>query len=191
MAERPKVVFVLGGPGAGKGTQCANIVKEFGWCHLSAGDLLREERASGSADAELINSYIKNGKIVPVEITVKLLLVAMKKSETRKFLIDGFPRSLNNYEGWVTVVGDEADVAFCLNFDCPEAELERRLMERGKSSGRDDDNIESIRKRFHTFESETKPVMEIFEASGKLKVISSVQSIEEVWGATKSLFAGL
>ena len=53
---RMQVVFVLGGPGAGKGTQCANIVKEFGWCHLSAGDLLREERASGSADAELINS---------------------------------------------------------------------------------------------------------------------------------------
>lgn len=56
MGDKPKVVFVLGGPGAGKGTQCANIVKEFGWCHLSAGDLLRAERASGSADADLINT---------------------------------------------------------------------------------------------------------------------------------------
>lgn len=54
--SKPRVVFVLGGPGAGKGTQCAKIVEEFGWCHLSAGDLLREERKSGSADADLINT---------------------------------------------------------------------------------------------------------------------------------------
>ena len=57
--SKPKVVFVLGGPGAGKGTQCAKIVEEFGWCHLSAGDLLREERKSGSADADLINTCKK------------------------------------------------------------------------------------------------------------------------------------
>jgi UMP-CMP kinase len=55
-SSKPRVVFVLGGPGAGKGTQCAKIVEEFGWCHLSAGDLLREERKSGSADADLINT---------------------------------------------------------------------------------------------------------------------------------------
>ena len=92
-AVKPLVVFVLGGPGAGKGTQCANIVQvsahcfakipdlnvaraptqEYGFVHLSAGDLLRAERASGSKDGDLIESYIKEGKIVPVEITVNLL----------------------------------------------------------------------------------------------------------------------
>mmetsp|Transcript_43378 Transcript_43378/g.63741 ORF Transcript_43378/g.63741 Transcript_43378/m.63741 type:complete len:193 (+) Transcript_43378:71-649(+) len=191
MAEnKPKVVFVLGGPGAGKGTQCANIVKEFGWCHLSAGDLLRAERATGSPDAELINTYIKEGKIVPVEITVKLLLAAMQKSETEKFLIDGFPRSLNNYEGWVNVVGDQADVAFCLVYECGEAELERRLLDRGKSSGRDDDNIEAIKKRFKTFVDETSPVIDIFKQNGKFKNINSEKCVEEVWKETSILFAG-
>lgn len=90
-AVKPLVVFVLGGPGAGKGTQCAKIVQvsacsfprfctclrlctqEYGFVHLSAGDLLRAERASGSQDGDLIESYIKEGKIVPVEITVNLL----------------------------------------------------------------------------------------------------------------------
>lgn len=93
-AVKPLVVFVLGGPGAGKGTQCAKIVQvsaccfmrftsdctcfcdyaqEYGFVHLSAGDLLRAERASGSKDGDLIESHIKEGKIVPVEITVNLL----------------------------------------------------------------------------------------------------------------------
>ena len=84
---RPTVVFVLGGPGAGKGTQCERIVSEYGYTHISAGDCLRAERASGSADAELINTYIKEGKIVPVEITVKLLLKAMQGHS--RVLIDG------------------------------------------------------------------------------------------------------
>jgi hypothetical protein len=71
---------------------------------------------------------IKEGKIVPVEITVKLLLAAMRKSDKTQFLIDGFPRSMNNYDGWCTVVGDQADVAFCLVYACGEAELERRSL---------------------------------------------------------------
>jgi UMP-CMP kinase len=62
------VVFVLGGPGSGKGTNCARIVSKFGYVHLTAGDLLREERASGSALADMINTFIKEGKIVPAEV---------------------------------------------------------------------------------------------------------------------------
>ena len=139
----------------------------------------------------LLPPDIKEGKIVPVEITVKLLLAAMQKSETKKFLIDGFPRSLNNFEGWESVVGQQAEVAFCLVYECSEAELERRLLERGKSSGRDDDNIEAIKKRFRTFVEETSPVIEIFKDKGKLRIINSEQSIDDVWKETQSLFAGL
>ena len=90
--------FVLGGPGCGKGTQCANLVRDLGFVHLSAGDLLREERDSGSKDAELINNIIKEGKIVPVAITVNLIKKAMIKHGWRKkkYLIDGFPRNEDN-----------------------------------------------------------------------------------------------
>jgi len=159
--RKPQVVFVLGGPGVGKGTQCANIVKKYGWCHLSAGDLLRAERANASAEADLINSCIKEGKLVPVEITVKLLLAAMQQSKTQSFLLDGFPRSIDNYEGWCAAVGDQADVACCLFYECGQGELERRLLDRGKTSGRDDDNIQSIKKRFITFMNETSPIVEV------------------------------
>ncbi|XP_072987124.1 UMP-CMP kinase 2-like isoform X8 [Typha latifolia] len=94
--RRPFITFVLGGPGSGKGTQCARIASAFGVAHLSAGDLLREEISSKSTNGELIRSIIKEGKIVPSEITVNLIHKAIKSSTADKFLIDGFPRSEEN-----------------------------------------------------------------------------------------------
>jgi len=128
---------------------------------------------------------------VPVEITVKLLLKAMQHSETKSFLVDGFPRSLDNYEGWCEVVGDQAEVVCCLFYECGQAELERRLLDRGKTSGRDDDNIESIKKRFLTYMHETAPVAEMFRKAGKLVAIRSEESVEQVWLATKEVFDSL
>merc|ERR1712110_602834 len=95
---KPNVIFVLGGPGAGKGTQCQNLVDKHNFVHLSAGDLLRAERKNPeSKHGQLIENLIVQGKIVPVEITCTLLENAMNKSmlEENKFdfLIDGFPRS--------------------------------------------------------------------------------------------------
>jgi UMP-CMP kinase len=98
----PTVIFVLGGPGAGKGTQCERLVKEFNCVHLSAGDLLRAERQSGSANGELIEKHIREGSIVPVKITVELIKAAMvNQVEQGKlvFLIDGFPRNKENLDG--------------------------------------------------------------------------------------------
>ncbi|KAF9146246.1 hypothetical protein BG015_011647, partial [Linnemannia schmuckeri] len=90
------VIFVLGGPGAGKGTQCANLVRDFGFVHLSAGDLLREEQQRpGSQYGELIKTYIREGNIVPMEVTIALLENAMLASGQKRFLIDGFPRKMD------------------------------------------------------------------------------------------------
>eukprot|EP01137_Pigoraptor_chileana_P012837 Opistho-2@65638 len=191
MAGRSSVVFVLGGPGAGKGTQCSNIVQEFGYVHLSAGDLLREERQSGSADGELIESFIKDGKIVPVEITVNLLKKAMEKSPVKKFLIDGFPRNQNNLEGWEKIMSENAKIEFVLFFECPEQTCIDRALERGKTSGRTDDNIESLRKRFHTYESETKPIITHYEKLGLVRAVSSVPAPEAVFEEVKRLFNSL
>jgi len=150
-ASRPQVVFVLGGPGAGKGTQCAKISAAFGYHHLSAGDLLREERnRPDSKYGELINSHIKEGKLVPVEITVKLIQQAMEKLGWAggRFLIDGFPRSFDNMQGWEAVLGGMVEIKFALFFDATETTMEARLIERGKTSGRADDRPASIKKTF-------------------------------------------
>eukprot|EP00164_Ancoracysta_twista_P005858 GFYU01008059.1.p1 GENE.GFYU01008059.1~~GFYU01008059.1.p1 ORF type:complete len:188 (-),score=85.77 GFYU01008059.1:198-761(-) len=186
--SKNSVVFVLGGPGAGKGSQCARIVETFGWCHLSAGDLLRAERASGSEDGELIENYIKEGAIVPVEITVKLLKKAMDASDKHQFLIDGFPRNADNVAGWEKVIGDSVDVKFVLFFDCNEETMEKRLLSRGETSGRSDDNIESIKKRFKTYVNETMPVIQHFEKDGKVRKIDAAPPQDEVFAEVKKLF---
>ncbi|CAE7617867.1 CMPK, partial [Symbiodinium pilosum] len=188
---KPAVVFVLGGPGAGKGTQCARISETFGYLHLSAGDLLREERSRpGSEYGELIQNYIKEGQLVPVEITVKLIKQAMEKHgwAQGKFLIDGFPRSFDNMDGWSRVMGDAVDVQFALFFDCSEAVMEARILERGKTSGRADDNAEAIRKRLRTFKEESMPVVEHLKSKGLLRQVQCEKAVEEVWKDVRALF---
>ena len=189
---KPYVFFVLGGPGSGKGTQCARMVETYGFAHLSAGDLLREERDSGSETAQLINQYIVEGKIVPVEITCQLLKKGMEKNgwNTKKFLIDGFPRNQDNFDGWFRAMGDIVEVPFILFMDADEDTMINRILERSKTSGRNDDNIESLKKRFVTFNTETLPIVEKFETEGKTKRINALRSVDEVFEDVKLAFTG-
>ena len=192
--KKPIVVFVLGGPGSGKGTQCFKISEKFGFKHLSAGDLLREERnRKGSEYGQLIENYITEGKIVPVEITVNLLKRAMEISgwDNGRFLIDGFPRNLDNMNGWRKLLDGKVEEVTCLFFDCPEDVMERRLIERGKDSGRSDDNIESIRKRFKTYITETMPIIESFREVGKVSHVYADATVENVWGQVDGIFSNL
>ena len=176
-----QVVFVLGGPGSGKGTNCSKIVELFGYVHLSAGDLLREERNSGSELAEMINTFIAEGKIVPAEITVRLLRAAMEKSGKTSFLVDGFPRDMDNLKCWEDTMGDISHVQFLLFLDCPQDVMLARLLERGKTSGRNDDNEESIKKRFQTYEDSTRPIINHFTDVGKVRAVDSHRPFEEVF----------
>lgn len=192
--DEAAVVFVLGGPGAGKGTQCANLVRDYGFIHLSAGDLLREEQArEGSEYGQLIADYIKEGKIVPQEVTIALLRNAMQKAivarfETPgsnhevdgpcRFLIDGFPRKMDQA---LKFEDDVAVARFVLFFECPEETMLKRLIKRGETSGRTDDNVESIRKRFQTFVETSMPVVEYFDKAGKVVKISCDQPVDSVY----------
>ncbi|XP_051990380.1 UMP-CMP kinase-like [Xyrauchen texanus] len=191
--KKPQVVFVLGGPGAGKGTQCARIVETYSYTHLSAGDLLREERSrKGSEFGQLIDNYIKDGKIVPVEITISLLKKAMEetmKADENKFrfLIDGFPRNQDNLQGWTTVMDEKADVKYVLFFDCSNEVCIDRCLERGKSSGRTDDNRESLEKRIQTYLQSTRPIIELYERQGKVRTIDASRSVDKVFADVKNI----
>ncbi|KAK6456200.1 uridylate kinase [Scheffersomyces xylosifermentans] len=181
-----KVIFVLGGPGSGKGTQSALLVKEHGFVHLSAGDLLREEqKREGSKYGELIAQYIKDGLIVPQEVTIALLEQAILKNYNKgatKFLIDGFPRKMDQA---LTFEEQIATSSFTLFFECPEKVMLDRLLQRGKTSGRADDNIESITKRFRTFIDTSMPVVDHFDKQGKVIKVSCDQPVEVVYDQVK------
>jgi len=181
---------VLGGPGAGKGTQCAKLVEDFHFCHLSAGDLLRaEQNREGSEYGDLIRTYIREGNIVPMEITIKLLENAMRaelKKRTSgdgwtdglgRFLIDGFPRKMDQA---LKFEEDVCKSSLTLFFTTSEEVMLGRLLERGKTSGREDDNVESIKKRFRTYKSDTMPVIEYYASLSKVAEIDSSASVDDV-----------
>ena len=188
-----RVIFVLGGPGVGKGTQCAALTKASdsnlfnSYVHLSAGDLLRAERSRpDSPYAAIINHNIQQGTIVPYQITIELLKAAMKEHEGQCdfFLIDGFPR--NASQG----IAFEDQVIPCsalLFFDCPEDVLVSRLLKRSQTSGRDDDNDESIRKRLVTYNLETLPVFDYYHSQGKVYKIDCDDSIEAITKKVKEI----
>jgi len=116
--------------------------------HLSAGDLLRAERKSGSSQGDMIERYISEGRIVPVAVTVSLIKAAMEKSGATRFLVDGFPRNQDNLQGWQDTMSELADVEFVLFYDTDDETRLGRLLKRAETSGRSDDKKDVILKRF-------------------------------------------
>ena len=198
-----RVVFVLGGPGAGKGTQCQLLSTNLGWCHLSAGDLLRAERTKLDSEyADIINANINAGQIVPGEITVRLIRNAMRERRAAstsssgrrhtKFLIDGFPRSEGNVSSWDSILSVvEANVELVLFLECPEEVLLSRLVGRSKTSGRADDSVDVIRRRFTTYREESMPIINMYEKRGIVRKIIADRTIEQVYEEVESILKEL
>lgn len=185
------VVFVLGGPGAGKGTQCANIVRDYGMLHLSSGDLLRKEVEDRTERGKQIDEYMKDGKLVPGEWVIELLHNAIMKGGGSEypggFLIDGYPREVQQAIDFESKICPGRVVLF---FECGEEAMLQRLLKRGQTSGRVDDNHDAIKKRFHVFRSHSIPVIEHFEKLDKNKVakIDAERSPEEVYRDVQQAF---
>ncbi|XVE56355.1 hypothetical protein DITRI_Ditri04bG0002800 [Diplodiscus trichospermus] len=184
-AKAPFITFVLGGPGSGKGTQCMKIVETFGFTHLSAGDLLRREISSNSADGAMILDTIKEGKIVPSQVTVKLIQKEMEVSDNHKFLIDGFPRTEENRIAFERITGVEPNAV--LFFDCLEEEMVKRVLSRNQ--GRVDDNLETMRQRLKIFEALNLPVINYYSQRGKLYTINAVGTVEEIFEQVRPIFS--
>lgn len=172
------VIFVLGGPGCGKGTQCEKIVKQYGYTHLSSGDLLRDEVKSGSERGKALNEIMEKGDLVPLEVVLDLIAEAMlnKVSSSKGFLIDGYPRE--QAQG----VQFEQSILPCtkvLYFEVPDEVMVERLLNRAKTSGRVDDNEETIKKRLATFHKHSEPVIQYYKE--KCATIVALASPDEVF----------
>lgn len=186
----PRVAFVIGGPGSGKGTQCERIA-DAGYVHLSAGDLLRAERERpDSTLGNLIETVGVSGGFVPSDVIAKLLEQAMREAGwgEKQFIIDGYPRSREQLAGWEDVLAPLVDFRFALYLDVHRDEMRRRLLGRAKSSGRFDDNLETIEKRLASFEAETGPLLEHFDSQGLLCRVDGARDVEEVWSDVRTFF---
>lgn len=181
----PFITFVLGGPGSGKGTQCEKIVETYGFTHLSAGDLLRNEISSNTKNGSMILEIIKEGKIVPSEVTVKLIQKAINSRKNHKFLIDGFPRTEENRLAYEQIIG--AGPNLVLFFDCPKEEMVKRVLNRNQ--GRIDDNEETVKKRLKVFKELSLPVIKYYSKKGILHTINAVGTEDEIFEQVRSIFS--
>ena len=143
-------IILCGAPGCGKGTQSEFIVEKYGLTHLSTGDLMRHEVASGSELGQLIESYTSQGQLVPDDVTIQLLEKHIESlpADTKGLIFDGFPRTLNQAVQLERLMKKRGDkTAILIDINVPEDEIIRRLLERGKTSGRSDDNLDTIKER--------------------------------------------
>lgn len=176
--EGKSVIFVLGGPGSGKGTQAIATSKKYSFGYAAAGDLLRAEIADpNSPNAQRISEIISAGKLVPPELLVETIRRAIVRSPSQYFLLDGFPRSLAQDEKFCAQVGQ---ATACVMLDAPDEVLISRLRKRGESSGRCDDNDKVIPARLEAYRKETVPVLEKYEKAGLLTTVNADAPIEKV-----------
>lgn len=182
----PNIVFVLGGPGSGKGTQCAKLAKEFQLVHLSTGDLLREQVQLKTEVGIIAADLMREGQMVPSSILMDILRSKIEETQNANgFLIDGFPRSMDQAIEFEQKIGPCRGV---LAYSCSLKTLESRLLERGKTSGRADDNLATIQKRFATFQEQSEPVIQYYKDKRKCTEIKSETSVEAVYEESRKLF---
>jgi len=189
----PNVVFVLGGPGAGKGTMCELAELQLGWVHLSSGELIRADLEVKGSAADYNKDSLAAGQLAGSAYVVSLLKEAMERitrtTGRRNFLLDGFPRSLENVEAWQSVFGEKLELPKMFYFECPYEVLEKRILGRAKYTGRNDDNIESLRLRFDTFRAKTLPTVELFRENNRCIDIDTGQDRQTVFATVQSQLA--
>lgn len=181
-----KIVFIVGGPGCGKGTQCEKIVNKYGYCHLSSGDLLRAEVKSGSDRGQQLQAIMTAGELVPNEIVLNLMKDNITSNTTASgFLIDGYPRTVDQGIEFEKVVGATCAVVY---LEVSNEIMVQRLLKRAETSGRADDNEETIRKRLDVFQNQTKPVCEYYENAGKLHRLDGTRGIDAIFEDIVKIF---
>jgi len=176
-------LVLFGPPGAGKGTQSALLIDTYNLVHLSTGDIFRYNMKEGTELGNLAKSYIDKGALVPDEVTIGMLEAEVNSNADAKgFIFDGFPRTTAQAEALDTFLTSKGtEITAMLALEVEEQELITRLLERGKSSGRaDDQNPEIIKNRIQVYENETAILKDYYTAQNKFVGVEGVGSIESI-----------
>lgn len=179
-------IVIFGPPGSGKGTQSLKIAEKYNLIHISTGDIFREELANNTTLGQQARGYMDAGNLVPDELVIAMLESKVDKSlalEPAGFIFDGFPRTIMQAEALEKMLQRKNSfIKGVLALEVEDAELIKRIMGRGKDSGRADDVDEKIIKnRIKVYKSETAPVAGFYEMYGKLKIIRGKGSVEDIF----------
>jgi adenylate kinase len=174
--------LLLAPPGAGKGTQGERLAEIYGVPHLATGDLLRQQVADGTALGAEARAYMDRGELVPDRIVTSLILNRLTGGKPlRGFILDGFPRSLKQAEdSYEWGQGRSLTLQRVISLAVDDDELVRRLLERGRRSGRTDDNEATIRNRLRVYAETTAPLLDFYRQRGILAEIDGTGPVDEV-----------
>jgi len=177
-------LILFGPPGSGKGTQAAFLVEHYGLTHISTGDLFRHEIGQNTPLGLQAKAYMAEGRLVPDEVTIGMLRNKVESShDVRGFIFDGFPRTVAQAHALDQLLAERGEtITGLVSLEVDEEEIVQRILLRGQTSGRADDNDEAvIRNRIAVYRAETSPVAEHYHSSGKVRQVAGTGSIDEIF----------
>ncbi|MBQ0008133.1 MAG: adenylate kinase [bacterium] len=182
-------IVITGAPGSGKGTQSDLIVKNYGLHHISTGDMLRAEIKAGSEIGQLAEHIIADGKLVPDNVMIEMLhKQILEHKDAKGFIFDGFPRTVAQADAldkMLISMGEKIDILLVMNVK--HETLVERLILRGQTSGRSDDNKETIEKRLAVYTENTLPVIEFYRQSNRLTEADNNTTVEDCFAQIKKI----
>ena len=176
-------IVIFGAPGSGKGTQSKKIIERYGFDYISTGDMLRRAISEGRELGKKAKDYIDRGQLVPDDVIVGIIADFLDgKKGSKGVIFDGFPRTLKQAEALKTMLNERGtDIHILLDLQVEDEELVERLLERGKISGRSDDNPETIKARLDVYHTQTAPLATYYIGEGKHVPIKGIGQIEEIF----------
>lgn len=178
-------VIIFGAPGCGKGTQSTLIIEKYELKHFSTGELLRKEIQEQTELGIEADKYISKGNLIPDDMIIEVITKAVQglNPNCKGIIFDGYPRTIKQAEALEKLMnGLNKPTSVLIDLQVPNRELISRLLTRGKTSGRSDDNLETIKKRLDVYKTKTTPVHDFYESLNKYAPINGMGTVEEVFG---------
>ena len=178
-------VVIFGAPGSGKGTQSERLIDHYGLHHISTGEVLRDHIARGTELGRIADSYISKGQLIPDDLMVRVLASVLDENpeKTAKGVIfDGFPRTIPQAEALTKMLEERGSrVHAVVGLEVPEDELVRRMIQRGKDTGRADDNLDTITNRLKVYHDQTSPLRDYYKQAGKYHAVDGSGSVDRIF----------
>ena len=178
-------LVLFGPPGAGKGTQAEKLIEKYGFNHISTGEVIREQNRKGTELGRSVQSYIEKGQLAPDGLVIDIIAdYVAKHKDAKGNIFDGFPRTTVQAKAFDEIMEkNSTPVSVMLSLEVPDEELVKRLLLRGKESGRADDSNEGvIRDRIDVYKAQTAVVADHYKPQGKHRAVNGLGTIDEIFG---------
>ncbi len=177
-------LVLFGAPGSGKGTQSAKLIDKYDLHHISTGEVLRDHMKRETELGKIAKKYISEGQLIPDELMICILEEVLEKEvkDKKGVIFDGFPRTIPQAEALRDLLRKRnTDLHAVVGLEVPEDELVERMLNRGKETGRADDNLETIKKRLDVYHTQTSPLREYYQKEGKYLKINGSGHVDDIF----------